>query len=712
MTASKFSLLILVLLFGTATFAQVADVVVNDASEVQVIGTHIEVLVDTTAELTFKEAQSADGYAAALTDVPDLGVSANAFWIRFTVSNQSSNDRLLVQAAYPVLDELTLYRPNGTEYEEVVSGQQMPFADRDYNHQNFIFDLNLAPGASATYYMRVKSGEEIIMPLNVGSDMAILESNGVRDLISGIYYGLILVMILYNVFVYASTKDKSYLLYGIFTLFVGLVQAVFQGYSYRFLWPSFPAIAEKAIYLVGIGSGVFGLLFMHSFIQVRKYVPKLRKWMFVLFGMYAIVFALAMAGQYDGAFNLLNMTAMLVSLYMLFVGYRVARKGFRPARWFLLAQSIFLLGVVLFVMRNFGVLPFNLFTEYVLQIGSSIEVVLLSIALADRINILKKEKEVSQAEAYEALLENERIVREQNIILEQKVSERTVELQESNEELQVTLAHLKETQSQLVDAEKMASLGQLTAGIAHEINNPINFVTANIEPLRRDLDDLLEYMTLCETVSEETDVSAHITKAKELREELEVDFLKDEMSQLLDGIKEGANRTAEIVKGLRIFSRLDEGDKKQADINAGLKSTLTLLTTSLGSNITVDTDFGDLPEFECFPGKLNQLFMNVLTNSIQAVNSHKEREGNGKIELKTAQDGNHIVVQIKDNGVGMTEEVKHRIFEPFFTTKDVGEGTGLGLSIAYKIVEDHNGAIEVDSTPGEGTTFNLRLPMD
>ncbi|HET7819478.1 MAG TPA: ATP-binding protein, partial [Bacteroidia bacterium] len=335
--------------------------------------------------------------------------------------------------------------------------------------------------------------------------------------------------------------------------------------------------------------------------------------------------------------------------------------------------------------------------------GTTLEVLLFSFALADRINILKKEKEDSQRAALEALKENEKIVREQNIVLETKVKERTVELETSNK-------NLKDAQSQLVNAEKMASLGQLTAGIAHEINNPINFVVSNVKPLKRDVEDILLLLTKYGEIQDDKNLSEKLKNIKELKEQLDADYLIEEINQLLKGIDEGASRTSEIVRGLKNFSRLDEDDLKLADIHEGIDSTLAVLNNNIvKAGVTIVKEYNKFPPIECYPGKLNQVFMNILNNAIQVLVSSKA--DHGEIRIKTALIEKTVRISIKDNGPGMTEEVKHKIFEPFFTTKNVGEGTGLGLSIAYGIIEKHKGEIHVESAPGNGAEFIITLPV-
>jgi two-component system, NtrC family, sensor kinase len=356
---------------------------------------------------------------------------------------------------------------------------------------------------------------------------------------------------------------------------------------------------------------------------------------------------------------------------------------------------------VLFVLKDAGVLPFSGLTHYAMTVGSAIEGVLLSFGLADRINVLRREKEQSQAEALRASVENERLIREQNTVLEHKVLERTSALQESNDTL-------KRTQTQLVNAEKMASLGQLTAGIAHEINNPINFITSNIAPLRRNIADLVEVMKDYRAIDAQHPEGLNDVKAKETK--LGLGETIEELDEIINSVAEGASRTAEIVRGLRNFSRLDEGDLKEADLHMGLRSTLTVLAPQYRDKVEFDLEFGELPRVECFPGKLNQVFMNILTNGAQATIARADGRPR-RVSISTLHDNGMVEIRITDTGVGMSPEIQARIFDPFFTTKSVGEGTGLGLAIVYGIISDHNGTITVESTPGVGTEFRITLPV-
>ena len=348
-----------------------------------------------------------------------------------------------------------------------------------------------------------------------------------------------------------------------------------------------------------------------------------------------------------------------------------------------------------------------------MQIGSGLEVILLSFALADRINILKKEKETSQAQALDALLQNERIIENQKIILENKVEERTRELKNANKELSATIADLKQTQTQLVSSEKMASLGQLTAGIAHEINNPINFVMSNVKPLKKDIEDMYELIHKYENIDSLYNLQNKITEINSFKKEIGYTYLKTEIGSLIKGIEDGAEKTADLVQGLTAFSKIDESVLKRTNILEGISSSLTLLNSEInGSSIELIRNVSYVPQIECFPGKLNQVFMNILSNAIYAIKKNKSRKEKGKLTITTTYDNYRIYISIKDNGIGMTEDVKVKAFEPFFSTKDAGKGAGLGLSIARSIISDHNGTIQLNTQYGTGTECIITLPIN
>lgn len=646
--------------------------------------------------------------------IPNFGVSQSAYWLKLKVTNNSSLPTVLLEIAYPTLDKVYLSKvQNNTVLFTDSAGESFPFKVRNNEYKNPVFSLQLAPLETATYYIKVSSGDQIILPITLTTKTLLSAKIETESLFAGIYFGIILVMFLYNIFIYLSIRDKSYLFYVTYIFLVGFTQAVLNGYCFKYIWPELPWLAERAAPLFGALVGTVTIFFVRYFLQTKKFAPRFNFLLTIFAIIYTVSIIFTLLGHIQIGYNLVNVNAGSGSLILLFTGIYIYRKyQNRTALFFTIAWSIFLLSIIIFVLKDTGIIPYNNISVLGLQIGSAIEVTLLSFALADRINILKKEKEISQLEALRTARENERIIREQNITLELKVTERTKELNNTNTELNKTLTSLKETQTQLVESEKMASLGQLTAGIAHEINNPINFVTSNIKPLKRDVNMLMDLIGKMEQIAIQDNPTEH--KQKELaRLKTEFDFvyLQEEISFLLKGIQEGSTRTAEIVKGLRIFSRVDEDDLKKADLNEGIDSTIIIINNLLNGKIVINKQYGNIPLTECYPGKLNQVFLNLISNAIYAINARFKGESGGEITIKTEAKDQTVSIVISDNGSGMSESTLKKLFEPFFTTKPVGEGTGLGLSISYNTIKKHFGTIDVQSAPNEGTTFTLEIPI-
>jgi hypothetical protein len=711
MFKQPFKFFIFALLLLTALQASAQEIVRSTDQRV-LIGRQIAVL-KSTRELTLNEVVRSADFMRNNSDVPNLGFSAVSTWIRFTVTNKSNSALLLLNVAYPILDEVELFSPDSLcQYHGNLMGEIRKFNTRKYKQPDYIFDLNIRPNTSKTYYLRIKSAEQLILPISVNQPNALWQFISAENLLSGLFIGAVIIMFLYNLFIFFFVRDKSYLYYVIYVASVGFTQTGIRGYTFQYLWGNSTAFELRSVILFACAGAIAAIQFTRSFLATPQRAGKFDKVLIAVIILQSIAFFLTIAGKIQFGFQLMQVSTTLFAFSLLIVSAIVMRNGYRPAKFVFYSWSVLLAGAIIFALKDNGVLPYNTFTSYSMQAASVIEMALLSFGLADRINILKREKEASQAEALKIAEENERIIREQNLLLELKVNERTVELSDSNEELNKTLDDLKQAQGQLVEAEKMASLGQLTAGIAHEINNPINFVTSNINPLSRDINLLLDALEAIEEIglSDAPPVEKQ-KKIHDYKEELDFDYLASEIHHLIKGINEGANRTAEIVKGLKIFSRLDEDDLKKADLNVGLESTLVIINNQLNHTIKVVKQFGDLPLVECYPGKLNQVFLNIFSNALYAIKKKFGEQPGGEIVIQTSNDESNVFISIKDNGTGMNAQTQKKVFEPFFTTKDVGEGTGLGMSIAYNTVKKHKGQITIISALNEGSEFRIQLPI-
>jgi signal transduction histidine kinase len=286
------------------------------------------------------------------------------------------------------------------------------------------------------------------------------------------------------------------------------------------------------------------------------------------------------------------------------------------------------------------------------------------------------------------------------------------ELRASHRRLEALTGELRENQAQLVQSEKMAAIGHLAAGVAHEINNPVGYVTSNLGTLR-------EYVAVFKELVAEygradsalrggdrSGALAALDRVAAIRREQDLDFILEDVDQLLDDSAEGTRRVAEIVQGLKGFARSDEQQVREASVNDCLEATLKVVWNELKYKCSVEKRLGPVPAISCYPGKLNQVFMNLLVNAAQAI------PGRGEVTVESGTEGDQVFVRVSDTGEGIPAERLERIFEPFFTTKQPGRGTGLGLAISRSIVEEHGGRLEVASREGRGTAFTVRLPVE
>jgi two-component system, NtrC family, sensor kinase len=697
-----FNTLFLVAAIHFGIHAQKAIVYDGKSGQILVNGTFVEILEDKTNQLTFDEVKNSKAFQPSEKTVPNCGVSKSTFWLRYKVKNESSDEALTMNLSYPNLDEVELHTLYPDTHFVEHMGKYLPFVNRRYNYPSYIFNLNIEPDSTVQLFLKIRSGGQIMAPIYIGDRKEIFESLRSEVLFIGVFSGIMLIMFLYNLFIYFTVRDKVYLYYVGYILTVGLVQLCLLGYTFQLLWPGSTWLAKHSIYLLSALVGISSIEFIKVFLQTKTFTPKLHKGFIVFNLIYLLYIVLDLFNLSADAYSVIQLCAMLLSIYMMVTAYKIAKKGSRPARFFLLAWSIFLAGVFVYALKDVGIIPYNSTTIYLMPIGSAIETALLSFALADRINILKREKEKSDAKALQALKENERIITEQNIRLESKVKERTAELEASNKTL-------KEAEANLINAEKMASLGQLTAGISHEINNPINFVASNIKPLKRDISEILLMLSKYSDIKDASEFSQKQKELDQLRKELDIDYLTEEINLLLKGIDEGANRTSEIVRGLKTFARADETDLKKINVHEGIDATLGLLNSHFNSaGVKVVKNYRELPIIDCYPGKLNQVFMNLFNNAVHAMLQTNRPK---TLTIETEALDASVLIKISDTGKGMPAAILDKIFEPFFTTKDVGEGTGLGLSIVYGIIKNHKGTIKVASKENEGSTFIITLPI-
>jgi two-component system, NtrC family, sensor kinase len=282
----------------------------------------------------------------------------------------------------------------------------------------------------------------------------------------------------------------------------------------------------------------------------------------------------------------------------------------------------------------------------------------------------------------------------------------TATAQAKTKDLETALAQLQTTQAQLIQTEKMSGLGQMVAGIAHEINNPVNFIQGNIKHVQEYFDDLFNIISIYQTSNPQVSL-----ENQGVLDNIDLDYVRQDCSQAMGSMRKGSDRISMIVKSLRNFARLDQAEQKEVDLHEGLDSTVLLLQHRLGSAIQVECQYGQMPLVQCYPAQLNQVFMHVLNNAIDALKEDEDNDNKQIIVTTQVFEGDRIQIQIQDNGPGIPLEIQEQIFNPFFTTKPVDEGKGLGLSICYRTIQEHFGQITVVSSLGQGACFAIELPV-
>jgi two-component system NtrC family sensor kinase len=687
-------------------FAGTDTLVVKENTVMLISNRYFTQVYDPSKNLKFGDIQTRNDFTESVTDLPSLKLYNPVVWVKLTIRNNSTQPTIPITVGSAVIDSFDIYYQEGTPPTETHLDPDNP-QPGFFSPTETIINCNIPPGKAKTVYIRLKSSSPSIIPLEIYSETQYWAEYSSKNTGFGIFIGIVLVMIIYNLFLFLIIGDKSYIFYVSYVAFLSVSQGLLHGY--RINITNALLINNYVLPLIRVSLWISISLFVAEFLQLKKNYPKTYKYyklFFLTWGIPAIFVGLAYP---NAAYSLITILSSITSVLLMILGVWLYFDGVKHAKFFMMAWSMFLISVVISAARNKGWIPYNPFTSNVVLYGAVMELVLFSVALADKINFYRDQTNDSQFLALKIAKENEKLITEQNIQLENKVLERTKELIGSNANLQGLITNLRSAQSQLVETEKMASLGQLTAGIAHEINNPINFVRSNIKPLRLDFNDIFDLLDEYAVVENDASIKQLLAKPIAHKHRIDLTFIKQEITDLLNGIEEGASRTAEIVQSLRAFSRTDEVELKPADINKSILSSLVLLRNIIPTYIEITPVFDKLEPINCYPGKLNQVFMNILHNSIQAI-IEKKKHAKESILIQTKDYPDNVTIEITDTGVGMTDAVKQKMFDPFFTTKDVGEGTGLGLSIVFGIIEKHKGAIEVKSKPGKGTTIMMMLP--
>ncbi|HMY68764.1 MAG TPA: 7TM diverse intracellular signaling domain-containing protein [Leptospiraceae bacterium] len=731
------------------------------------LGKNIYYHIDRTGRFTIDDMVKPDNeklFKQNKSNVAEFGFISSPVWLKFTVQelNPDPEDWFL-EIAYSSLDTVELYAQQGGKWTVRYAGDHYPFAARELFYRNPGFFMTFPALKENTIYIKVHTTSASIIPLTLHQKKHLLKNISFIENLYCIFYGVLLAMIFYNGSIFISLKNPSYLLYSLTTLSMLIYQISFSGHGFQYLWPENLWMQKYTGLIAAVLFAVFAFEFMIRFLDLkRKTRIFLRSWLLLQ----NLITCLALTDSLTSVFRVVGIAGILNTVTVITAGILSWRKGYRPARFFVIGWSLYALGTILAILRLAGLIETNALTNYAMQIGVVSELMLLSIALADSYKLIAEEKSNIQKELLNVQIRMVENLKTSESQLEERVALRTAELQESNNTLESALSNLKSAQAQLIQSEKMASLGQLVANVAHEINTPIGAVKAS----GRNISDALEYtlenlpvlfntlekqdrelfmklirpkniqpavlstkeerQLIKETMRQleeaglidtrdkaemlvQLNVHKEVSEYMPLLKHPEAEFILKAVRRISTIISSAANintaveRVSKIIFALKSFSHTNVSEQMvNADLREGLEVVLTVYNNLLKQGIEVIRKYEEIQKITCFPDELNQVWTNLIHNSVLAMS------GKGRLTIEVKQTETEVSVSISDTGVGIPENIRGRIFEPFFTTRPAGEGSGLGLDIVRKIVEKHSGRIEIQTEEGVGTTFSVFLPYE
>ncbi|PIQ15554.1 MAG: ATPase, partial [Flavobacteriales bacterium CG18_big_fil_WC_8_21_14_2_50_32_9] len=338
----------------------------DDLTEPKLLNSNLSYFQDTTSKMKIGQIVVRD-FTPITSGFPNFGISNSTFWIKFTVKNTSEDSLFILNLAAPTLDRVSLFIPIDIEsnnFSSVLLGEELLFNQRAYLDPNYLFDIVLLKNVPKTIYFKIKSKEAIQLPIYLGTKNTIFNQLKKRDILSGIYFGIMIAMIFYNLFVYFSVRDKSYIYYVVYIILILLTQTSLQGYPFQYLWPSFPEIAQYSLFIFPSLVGIASLLFMNVFLHIKSFNVSLYRYSYVFSTVYIFSIILAFFNQFKLSFLVMEFNAICVSIFMLITSIYIIRRGYYPARYFLAAWSVFLIGVIIYILKDLEILPYNNLTRY------------------------------------------------------------------------------------------------------------------------------------------------------------------------------------------------------------------------------------------------------------------------------------------------------------------------------------------------------------
>lgn len=631
----------------------------------------VEVFEDPGRALDFAAVSSGGARFGSPGRPYNVGYSHSAFWLRFALRNATPHEQHPFLEILRTTDHIDLYELRSTGVRHRQGGSALPFAAREVPDADHVFRLTLAAGEQVEFYVRVQGVDTLDLTPQVWSELGFHARSRTESIVSGLYFGLMLALILYNSFVFISTRMPAYGFYVLFELSYAGLQAAFERYSFQYLWPDSPVWATRSEVVFGASALVFAALFARAFLDLPTFAPRLARGMEAIAVVSSVLVGLGFFTSHTWLQQGTLFMSAISTLIAIAIGAFAWRKRSPNAPYYTIAIGLLALGTVMDTSQTAGVGSHETLVTVWLRAGSGAEALVLAFGLANRINLIQREKDRTAEELAESRNAYAHT-------LESRVKERT-------QELVAALESLDAAQRELAQRERLASLGRMVAGVAHEVMNPLNFSVGGAAKLRTELERVARLL------SHRSDADEPLAACRTADRALEL-------------VEAGNQRIGTIVENLKGYVHLGRVPPRPTDLNDELERTLGLALPELTEGgVRVDKRLGTLPQYPCSEGELGQVFMNLIQNARQAM------PDGGTLTLVSEADPQGIRISVKDTGAGVPPENRHAIFEPFFTTRPPGQGTGLGLSLSHEIVERHGGRLELVPSDS-GAEFRISLP--
>jgi two-component system, NtrC family, sensor kinase len=590
--------------------------------------------------------------------------SPKNIWIKFK-AQRLVPEKSFLELSFIITDTVVLYAvaSDGTMSLQR-GGKFVPFSERIFKNNHLLFPLEGKQGDTMTYFLNIRTPHPITQRLTIGTQTAFFHEYHTTDLLNGLLFGILGTVILFNLFFWLRMRDKVYLLYAFYELFMGLTLARLSGYGTEFMNFDTPEQPNFGFSTHAIAAA-FGIVFTIYFLKTKEIAPRLHRVLWTIVGIYGLDIALWNTGFHELAVILVYILSLPIFLLLLIVGVIAHKNGLSPARYFIPAIACVASGFVIFTLDNIGFIQHNPLSFNAMYIGTLLEAIILALGIADRFGVMKTEKVAAQQNALETLRENERLTREQNMQLEQRVAERTQDLETVQQQLQEYAEKLKSSNRELTDFAHIVS---------HDLKAPLRNISSFTQLLDRRFVGVLDERT------------------------------KEYLTFITDNTRQ-ANR---LVDDLLNYAKIDKnlGEPTAVSLENVVESIELLFQSAILERKAL-IGYDNLPTIEAHKSLIAQLLQNLVNNGLKY-----NRSTTPIIHISSKMYADKIVYQIADNGIGISDTYKTYVFDMFrrLHSQAEYEGTGIGLAFCKRIVETYGGEIWLESTEGVGTTFFFTLP--